>query len=868
MSLSQDIRQRFLKYFQNKAHTLIPSGSVIPHNDPSLLFANAGMNQFKDVFLGKNKRDYNRATSCQKCIRVIDIDNVGHTSRHLTFFEMLGNFSFGDYFKKEAIDFAWDVSLNVFDIDPEKLWVSVYKDDDEAYAYWEKYLPSKRIVRFGKEENFWEMGKTGPCGPCSELLYDRGEKYSAAKTPYEDLTGERYPEFWNLVFMEYSKDEDGEITPLPKKSIDTGAGLERLIAWKMGVDCIFQTDILRSLIAEVENLSKEKYDTDNSRTSSSFEVIADHIRTLAFAISDGVIPSNTDRGYVLRKVLRRASRYGKDIGLKKPFLAKIIPRLISIMGEAYPNLISSKNRIEEVLTIEEESFLHTLQKGGNILHQIISKSKNLISGEDAFKLKDTYGFPIEEILLIAKDEHLKVDLPKFHDLEEQAKQKSRQSMKMHSEKFHENFFCDFAKTHSASKFCGYEETQTTSHVIAIVVNKRFVDEIKEGESGIIILDKTPFYAEMGGQVGDKGTLEYKGSKFLVNDCQSPYTGVIIHTGKVINGSLHKQDAVTAKINETLRQNICNNHSSTHILHWALNQILDDNINQTGSYVDDKRLRFDFNHHKALTKNELRLIEELINEKIREDLPVKTFSLTYQEAQKDPSIKQIFGEKYSEKVRVIDITFSKELCGGTHTSQLGKIGLFKIIKESSIAAGTRRIEATTGKNAEKFIQQQEDLIDQISSDLKTSPQKLKDRVISLIEENKLSQQKIKQIRKEQLNLVYEQFLKKAIKIKDFYYLSEISNLTSHEMIVLSEKFLDNLKSSIIVLANKNPCIIFIKISPDLVSKGFYANDIIKSISPIIKGGGGGKKDSAQAGGKESEKIEEALQTIRHLIEEKC
>lgn len=455
--ISQDIRRAFLNYFKSQGHRIVPSSPVIPHDDPTLLFINAGMNQFKDVFLGRSKRDYTRATTTQKCIRVggkhNDLDNVGHTTRHLTFFEMLGNFSFGDYFKKEAIGYAWDVTQHVFGFDPNKVWVSVYKDDDEAYALWEKHIPSSRIVRFGEKENFWAMGDTGPCGPCSELLYDRGDKYGHAKSPVDDASGERYLEFWNLVFMQFSKDGSGKMEPLPKQSIDTGSGLERVVSLKMGVDNVFQTDILRSLIAQVEEISGKKYEGE-----APFHVIADHIRSLSFAIADGVQPSNTDRGYVLRKILRRAVRYGRMLGLQKPFLARILPRLVSTMGEDFPELKAAEHRIGEILNLEEEGFIRTLTRGGQLLGQIIDHSKKgkKISGEDAFKLKDTYGFPLEEILLIAKDEQLSVDLARYEQLEEEAKEKSRKAHKAESQKFDQNFFSDFTKTHKATLFEGYQ----------------------------------------------------------------------------------------------------------------------------------------------------------------------------------------------------------------------------------------------------------------------------------------------------------------------------------------------------------------------------------------------------------------------------
>ncbi|MES2272991.1 MAG: alanine--tRNA ligase, partial [Chlamydiota bacterium] len=650
--LSQTLRRNFLNYFKTQGHAIVPSSPVVPHDDPTLLFVNAGMNQFKDVFLGKSKRDYTRAVTTQKCIRVggkhNDLDNVGHTSRHLTFFEMLGNFSFGDYFKKEAIAYAWDMVVQVYAFDPEKIWVSVYKDDDEAFALWEKHLPSNRIVRFGEKENFWTMGDTGPCGPCSELLYDRGEKYGPASSPKEDFSGERYLEFWNLVFMQFSKDASGKMEPLPRKSIDTGSGLERVVSLKMGVDDVFQTDILRALIAQVEEISGKKYDPQNTLLAPAFHVVADHIRSLSFAIADGVQPSNTDRGYVLRKILRRAVRYGRMLGLQGPFLGQILPRLVSSMGEDFPELKSSQDRIAEILTLEEEGFIRTLLRGGQLFSQVIERSHQSakkISGEDAFKLKDTYGFPLEEITLIAKDENLDVDLARFNELEIEAKEKSRKAQKSASQQFDSNFFSDFTRSHKPCEFDGYQNTALDTLILGIVVDGKFTDEVLEGQEALLILDKTPFYPEMGGQVGDTGQISHSANSFQVYDCTAPFPGVIAHLGKMSSGILRKNNKVHATIDISRRQEIQNNHTATHLLHWALQQVLGPHIKQAGSLVSEERLRFDFNHHKPVSILEMREIEDLINAKIRTDLPVQTYELSFAEAQKRTDIKQFFGEKY-------------------------------------------------------------------------------------------------------------------------------------------------------------------------------------------------------------------------------
>jgi len=748
---SQEIRSKFLRYFQSQGHTIVPSSPVVPHDDPTLLFTNAGMNQFKDVFLGSSKRDYSRATTSQKCIRVggkhNDLENVGHTSRHLTFFEMLGNFSFGDYFKKEAIGYAWDLVTHVWGFDPKKIWVSVYKDDDEAFALWEKHISSDRIVRFGEKENFWAMGDSGPCGPCSELLYDRGEKFGDARNPYEDHSGERFFEFWNLVFMQYNRSSGGVLDPLPRPSIDTGAGLERVVSLSQNVEDLFQTDILRSLIASVEKISKVKYEQRNRNSAPAFHVIVDHIRSLSFAIADGVQPSNTDRGYVLRKILRRAVRYGRMLGLQRPFLSDLLPSLIELMGDDYPELKTSQTRIGEILTVEEEAFMRTLQRGGNLLSQVIerSRSQEKIAGDDAFILKDTYGFPIEEILLIAKDEKLAVDLERFEQLEEEAKEKSRKARKQQVQQFDQNFFADFARTHKPSQFVGYERTLSKALLNGIVMGDRFVDRMDEGDEGILLLDSTPFYAERGGQVGDRGQIFCDGALFQVEDCFSPYPGVIAHLGRLVKGSLLKGHHVEAHVNEERRDQIRNNHTATHLLHYALHQVLGPHIKQAGSLVEDKKLRFDFTHHKTVSEKEIREIENLVNQKIRQNQSVKTYEIPYAEAQKRSDIQQLFDEKYGESVRVIDLDFSKELCGGTHVDRTGSIGLFKIVKESSIAAGIRRIEAVTGLPAEEMVQRQEDLIRACSERLKSPLSS--EKIEQLLEENRELTQERNQLRKQ-------------------------------------------------------------------------------------------------------------------------
>jgi alanyl-tRNA synthetase len=873
--LTQAIRRQFLDYFKKYQHAIIPSSSVVPHDDPTLLFTNAGMNQFKDVFLGKSKRDYSRAATSQKCIRAggkhNDLENVGHTSRHLTFFEMLGNFSFGDYFKEEAIRFAWEVTTEIFQFDANRIWPTVFQDDDEAFEIWTQYVPAEKITRLGEKDNFWAMGDTGPCGPCSELLFDRGSDFGTASRPSEDPSGERFLEFWNLVFMQFNKQASGIKEPLPKPSIDTGAGLERLLSLKIGADSVFETDVLRSLIDKIEEISGLPYDF-HSEKAPAFRVIADHLRCLAFAIADGAQPSNTDRGYVLRKILRRAVRYGRYLGLNEPFLAKVLPRLIETMGADYVELIQSHSRIADILTVEEEAFIRTLRKGGAILSQVIEssyKGDKIISGSDAFKLKDTYGLPIEEILLIAKDSHLTVDEKGYQTLEAEAKERSRNIQKNVQQISSESIFSEFVAKHGETKFLGYTESSTTAHVIGIFANGHFQTELLEGEEGLLILNRTPFYAEMGGQVGDTGTMLNDKILFNVTDCISPFKGLIAHQGTIQRGTLYVGDTVQATIDKTRRQKIANNHTATHLLHWALHQVLGEHIKQAGSVVDPYRLRFDFSHHKPLSLAEIRQIESLVNAKIRENLPVNYYELPFEEVQKKREIKQFFGEKYGYLVRVIDIDFSKELCGGTHTSSLGNIGLFRILKESSIAAGVRRIEATSGEEAEKFTLQAEDQLLHLSSLLKSQPSLLNERLEKLLEENRSLSQEIKNFKKTQMAGLVDEWLSKKETFNNHNFIAGKLPINVTDLREAVDLTLNKLGSGIVFLASAedDKCNILAKISDDLIKQGYSAHELIKIAAPIIEGTGGGKPNLAQAGGKRPEKLNEAIQTIRKYLHDR-
>ena len=874
---SRTTRRAFLKAFKDHGHTIVPSSPVVPHHDPTLLFTNAGMNQFKDVFLGISDRDYTRAASSQKCIRAggkhNDLENVGHTSRHLTFFEMLGNFSFGDYFKKEAIRMAWEVTLNVFQFEKERIFATVYEEDDEAEEHWTAYLPKERIVRMGAKDNFWAMGETGPCGPCSELYYDRGPGYGAAASPLHDHAGERYIEFWNLVFMQFNRNAAGEMAPLPKQSIDTGAGLERVVALKMGARSLFETDVLRSLIKQVETVSHVAYAIDDERRAPAFHVIADHLRSLSFAIADGAQPSNVERGYVLRKILRRAVRYGRQLGMEEPFLAKILPRLVETMGDDYPELVASQDRIAEIVTIEEESFLRTLRRGGNLLGQIIADAQaqtRRISGDDAFRLKDTYGFPIEEILLIAKDAQLNVDLQRYEALEKEAKMRSKGAHKTHAQEAEASAFADFVRQEGPTRFVGYAETSAEATVKALVHEGVFVEELQAGQEGLVVLDQTPFYAEKGGQVGDTGALVSSKSEFTVRDTTEPYPGAVAHQGIVAKGALKVGHSLTAVVDGDRRQRIANNHTATHLLHFALFEVLGEHVRQAGSVVDAERLRFDFSHHKPLSEADIHRLEELVNAKVRENYPVQWYEISYEEAQKTKEIKQFFGEKYGNRVRVVDIEFSKELCGGTHTAKTGNIGYFRIAKEGSIAAGVRRIEAVTGAEAEALARSVEQSYKDAAALLKAPTSELLVRLHRLLEEGREMEKQIRQYKKRETSELAERLAATALSIKGVRFLAADAPIPLNDLKELADELMQKLPSLVLVLAagEAEKCALVVRVSPDLVAKGIQAGKLAKAIAPLVEGSGGGKPESAQAGGRAPDKIQQALERARQIVEEAC
>jgi alanyl-tRNA synthetase len=868
-----EIRRRFLEYFRRQGHREVASSPVVPHDDPSLLFTNAGMNQFKDVFLGYTKRDYTRATTSQKCIRAggkhNDLENVGHTSRHLTFFEMLGNFSFGDYFKKEAITFAWEVSTQVFGFPEERIFPTVFRDDDEAFELWTAYVPSSRITRFGEKENFWAMGDTGPCGPCSELLFDRGPDYGIAATPSEDTTGERYLEFWNLVFMQFNRSSDGAMAPLPRPSIDTGAGLERVMALIQKKDTVYETDILRSLISGVERVSGKKYDPQTS-IAPAFRVIADHLRSLSFAIADGAQPSNTDRGYVLRKILRRAVRYGKQLGFEAPFLAGLLPDLIQVMGDQYVELKKAENRISEILTLEEEAFFRTLRRGGNILSKVIDEAKSglqRISGDDAFLLKDTYGLPLEEIQLLAIDHSLTVDTSRFDELEMEARERSKAARKTAAQVAEQSCFEVVVRKNGPTKFLRTAEDKVEAKVLACLKDGAFVDKAEAGDEVTVILDKTPFYAEMGGQVGDQGILQNSQCYVNITDTQTPFAGVSVHIGTVQEGTLCVNDTVVSSVNRERRAKIEANHTATHLLHAALHQVLGEHARQSGSLVNDEYLRFDFSHHKALTPEELQTIEDTVNQFIREDHQVQCYELSLEEAQKRPDIKQFFGEKYGSTVRVLEVGPSKELCGGSHVFQTGKIGYFRILKESSIAAGTRRIEAVTGQKAIEEARKTDKDLEAIGTLLKVPTAKISERLTRMMSDIKEYEAELKQLKREKLQLALTTLQPKALGKDRSVIAGTLPVLAEELKIAVDEASKGNPLSIIIVgCTHEDRAHLFVKVPSSLAKSGLHAGNLLKQVLPLIEGNGGGKAESAQGAGKGVAGLQEAIEKLVALCKQ--
>ncbi|HHX51076.1 MAG TPA: alanine--tRNA ligase, partial [Clostridia bacterium] len=741
-----EIRSKFLGYFESKGHQIVPSASLVPHEDPTLLFTNAGMVQFKDVFLGLDKRPYNRAVTSQKCVRAggkhNDLETVGRTARHHTFFEMLGNFSLGNYFKRDAIIYAWEFLTEVLGLPPEQLWVTIYRDDDEADQLWQELtpVPKERIVRLGEEDNFWAMGDTGPCGPCSEIIIDRGIEYScsAPECAIGKCDCDRWLEIWNLVFMQFERDDEGILTPLPHPSIDTGMGLERITSVLQKVNSNYETDLLRPLIEEVERITGKSYSSDEK--GFPFRVIADHARACTFLIGDGVLPANEGRGYVLRRILRRAIRLGKMLGIEKPFLYGMVSLVVSIMEEAYSELKEQQSSIAKIIRMEEERFQETLNEGtkvaNDIIRQIMKDKRDTISGQEAFLLYDTYGFPLDLTEDIAEENGLEVDKQGFEQAMEEQRRRAREAREdVKAWDFEASFAGLLGKIEGETPFTGYRGLEEEAKILSIVKETREQNQLEAGSEGWILLEKTPFYGESGGQVGDEGFLASPSGTGLILDTKKLPDGKIIHLTRVEEGFLEKGSSVQIQVDRERRQSIARNHSATHLLHKALKEVLGKHVNQAGSLVAPDRLRFDFTHFSAPDDRELDLIESIVNTQILNDLKVETYETGFEEAKKQ-GVTALFGEKYGDRVRVVKMgDYSAELCGGTHVDSTGGIGPFKVLAETGIGSGLRRIEAVTGTAALSYFHQQARLLDQLSHLLKSPVQYLPQKIESLLQESK-------------------------------------------------------------------------------------------------------------------------------------
>lgn len=868
-----EIRQAFLDFFHSKGHQVVASSSLVPHNDPTLLFTNAGMNQFKDVFLGLDKRNYSRATTSQRCVRAggkhNDLENVGYTARHHTFFEMLGNFSFGDYFKHDAIQFAWELltSEKWFALPKERLWVTVYESDDEAYEIWEKEvgIPRERIIRIGDNkgapyasDNFWQMGDTGPCGPCTEIFYDHGDHIWGGPPGSPEEDGDRYIEIWNIVFMQFNRQADGTMEPLPKPSVDTGMGLERIAAVLQHVNSNYDIDLFRTLIQAVAKVTGA---TDLS--NKSLRVIADHIRSCAFLIADGVMPSNENRGYVLRRIIRRAVRHGNMLGAKETFFYKLVGPLIDVMGSAGEDLKRQQAQVEQVLKTEEEQFARTLERGLALLDEELAKlSGDTLDGETAFRLYDTYGFPVDLTADVCRERNIKVDEAGFEAAMEEQRRRAREAS---------GFGADYnamIRVDSASEFKGYDHLELNGKVTALFVDGKAVDAINAGQEAVVVLDQTPFYAESGGQVGDKGELKGANFSFAVEDTQK-YGQAIGHIGKLAAGSLKVGDAVQADVDEARRARIRLNHSATHLMHAALRQVLGTHVSQKGSLVNDKVLRFDFSHNEAMKPEEIRAVEDLVNTQIRRNLPIET-NIMDLEAAKAKGAMALFGEKYDERVRVLSMgDFSTELCGGTHASRTGDIGLFRIISESGTAAGVRRIEAVTGEGAIATVHADSDRLSEVAHLLKGDSNNLADKVRSVLERTRQLEKELQQLKEQAAAQESANLSSKAIDINGVKLLvSELSGVEPKMLRTMVDDLKNQLGSTIIVLATvvEGKVSLIAGVSKDVTDR-VKAGELIGMVAQQVGGKGGGRPDMAQAGGTDAAALPAALASVKGWVSAK-
>ncbi|APG28811.1 alanine--tRNA ligase [Syntrophotalea acetylenivorans] len=878
MLTANEIRSRFLCYFKERNHTLVPSSPLIPHNDPTLLFINAGMNQFKDVFLGREKRDYVRASSAQKCVRAggkhNDLENVGRTARHHTFFEMLGNFSFGDYFKEDAIRYAWEFLTVEMELPVSKLWITVFQDDDEAFAIWRDQigLPEERVIRMDEKDNFWSMGDTGPCGPCSEIHIDQGESMSCGPDcGIGSCDCDRYLELWNLVFMQFDRSADGVLTPLPKPSIDTGMGLERIAAVVQGVQSNYDCDLLRGIIAYIEKLAGKKYGDDEEQ-DVSMRVIADHSRATAFLIADGVLPSNEGRGYVLRRIMRRAARHAKMLGFDEPVLYRSTVFVLESMAEAYPEMAQRTDYVAKVVKNEEERFIQTLDNGLRILTDEVARlqqeKQTVLPGEIAFRLYDTFGFPLDLTADIVAGESITIDEAGFDSAMEEQRRKAREHWKGSGEEAVAGIYRQLVEDGLRSEFNGYDNLTANSEIVAILRDGQPVTRADQDNEVEIITASTPFYGESGGQTGDRGELTTATGKVAISDTKKPLPELTVHVGKIVSGSIAKGANAELKVDKALRQATALNHTSTHILQKVLIETLGEHVQQAGSLVTPERLRFDFIHFSALTAEEIARIEEQVNLRIRNNLRVATQQMSTDEAVA-AGATALFGEKYGEAVRVVKVgDFSMELCGGTHTSASGDIGLFKIVQETGIAAGVRRIEAATGTKALELIAEQEQTLDQLAALIKTDRPQLETRLRKLLERQKELEREVEALQGKLNADQAGDLLNQASEVAGVQLVcGRADNLDGKALRELADQVRDRMESGVLILggAHGGKAGLLVAVTKDL-TKRLQAGALIKQLAAMVGGGGGGRPDLAQAGGSKPEQLNEALAAAPGLIAE--
>ncbi|MBA1444853.1 MAG: alanine--tRNA ligase [Chromatiales bacterium] len=872
MKSSADIRKAFLDYFAEHGHEVVASSPLVPIDDPTLLFTNAGMVQFKDVFLGREKRNYVRATSSQRCVRAggkhNDLENVGYTARHHTFFEMLGNFSFGDYFKRDAIKYAWEFLTVTLGLPAERLWVTIYDEDEEAADIWlnEVGINPASFTRIGdkpgkryESDNFWSMGDTGPCGPCSEIFYDRGEGISGGPPGTQEEDGDRYIEIWNLVFMQYNRDADGNMTPLPKPSVDTGMGLERLAAVLQHVHSNYEIDLFTSLIK-----AAGKVTGCNDLEEKSLRVIADHIRACAFLVADGVMPSNEGRGFVVRRIIRRAIRHGYMLGKNDPFFFQLVDPLVNEMGESYPELVQAAGQVKRVLKQEEVRFAETLEQGMKILEEVIAGlDRTVIPGETVFKLYDTYGFPADLTADIARERDLTLDMEGFSREMEAQRERARAASQFGVNQ-------EFSLSLDAETlFTGYGQLEDEGNVVALVRDGASVESLAQGESGMVILDQTPFYAESGGQVGDQGVLEANGVLFEVDDTRKQAGSVFVHIGKLEEGELHIGDTVKAQVNDFTRQATALNHSATHLLHSALHTVLGEHVAQKGSLVDAERLRFDFSHFEPISREQLQEIEQMVNEQIRRNHPVETQIMSLDDA-RESGAKALFGEKYTDEVRVLSMgDFSTELCGGTHANAVGDIGLCKITSESGIAAGVRRIEGVTGQRALEWVEADEERVQRLADLVKSGRDDIEEKVINILDRNRKLEKELEQLKAKLASAAGSDLASDAIEVGGVKVLAaKLEGADPKSLRDTMDQLKNKLSSAVIVLATVSgeKVSLVAGVTKDLTGK-MKAGDLIKMVAEQVGGKGGGRPDMAQAGGNNPEALPDALAQVEKWVREK-